>query len=84
MTLLPSTQRQEIIRTCTARALEARSAIKQAISSFQQLQEPGDPAQKEAHKRISLFLKRAQAEVFEILSCSSLSFDSVEPQVPKH
>jgi hypothetical protein len=56
----------------------------QAIASFKQLPEPGDASQKEAHERISQLLKRAHAEVFEILSFSSLAFDSVEPHVPKH
>jgi hypothetical protein len=84
MTLHTMTQRQEVLRNCTTRALEARSAIRQAILSFERLPEPEDSVAKEAHKSVSLLLKRANAEVFEILFCSSLAFDSLEPQVPKH
>ena len=82
VTFPAGTQRQEVMRKCTARALEARSAIMQAISSFKELPQPGDLLEREAHERISRLLKRANAEVFEILFCSSLAIDSVEPQVP--
>ena len=83
MSNVRETAEQQILRVCTTRALEARAALKNAITVLQQLPEPHDITEREKHQVLAGALKRANAEIFEILFCSSMAVESALPQMPR-
>lgn len=77
------TAEQRSLRVCTTRALEARAAVKKAITVLRQLPEPLEISEREKHQVLAGALKRANAEIFEILFCSSMAVESALPQIPR-
>jgi hypothetical protein len=77
------TAEHQSLRVCTTRALEARAALKKAIAVLRQLPEPHEITEREKHQVLAGALKRANAEIFEILFCSSMAVESTLPQIPR-
>ena len=58
------TAEQRSLRVCTTRALEARAAVKKAITVLRQLPEPLEISEREKHQVLAGALKEANARDF--------------------